>query len=77
MLLQDLPGTSPQPISDPADIMQTGYYYAMDKLAEPAIAIQHLLICVYHELQVYAQLALHTVAAMRNCRTRQNKISAE
>ena len=65
MLLQDPPGTSPKSISDPAAIMQTGYYYAMETLTEPATAIQHLLICMYHELQVYAQLASHAVVKVR------------
>ena len=53
MVLQDIP-ESKYNIRLPR-AMQAGYNHALERLEDPTAAIQHLLFCMYFELQVQLQ----------------------
>lgn len=52
MMLQDCPESRHQDQFHPETLMQLGYHHALDDLFDPAACIQHLLFCMYWELQV-------------------------
>lgn len=55
MLLQDLPQSRHLNRCKPDIMLYTGYLNAMSQLEDPAAAMQHILFCMYWELQVTPQ----------------------
>ena len=52
MMLQDCPESRHRDDYHPESLMQLGYHHALENLLDPAACIQHLLFCMYWELQV-------------------------